>query len=261
MSRHKPKRIRPNELTVVFGIQREAIQAWVRKLSRNFRREAIGVIYVSKRQDGTLAMLDGQHRVLALIEMGQGEQPVDCLVYEGLSVDQEAELFLRFNDRRGVAATDKFRVGVAAGREDCVAIASILDELHLQIAGAPMTNGNAPISCPAAMLSIYNRSGERGGDAALRCALRCAITAFGTDGAALDGRIVGGLGELFLANAWVESDKLAERLAKFPGGASGLIGKAKGRYEFESASMSKCVARIAADAYNSRRTKHRIEIK
>lgn len=256
----KTKRLRPNDLIVVFAVQRESIQSWVRKIQRNLDPLAVGVVYVSERSDGKLAIVDGQHRVLALIEAGLGDQPIHCLVYEGLTLSEEADQFLKLNDRRSVNAVDKFRVGVTAGLEDCVGVAEILDDLHLQIVGEPSRNGNAPIGCPTAMLGIYNRNGEREGPQALRCALKTAITAFGTDGAALDGKVVGGLGEIFLSNGWVESKALAERLAKFPGGAAGLIGKARGRYEFDRSSLSKCVAKVAADAYNQRRTKNRIEV-
>lgn len=255
------KRLRPDELTVVSKVQREPVQAWVRKLKRRFDPGAIGAIYVSKRRDGTLAIIDGQHRVLALIELGRGDKPIHCIIYEGLTEAEEADSFLKFADHRSVQATDKFRIGVAAGREDCVAVDQILHEFDLRMKGDSILNGHSVISCPTSLLTIYNRnSPDRDGPQALRCALQTAIAAFGMTDVALDGKIVSGLGELFLANGWIESGALADKLAKFPGGAAGLIGSARGRYAYEKTTLAKCLAKVAADAYNSRRTKGRIEV-
>lgn len=253
--RNPHKRFRPSELTIVFAVQREAIDAWVRSLSRQFDIEAIGDIHVSKRSDGTLAVVDGQHRILALRQLGYDDLGVWCHVYEDKTPEEECDLFLKLNNRRNVTAADKFRIGVGAGLEDCVAINSLLRERGLAVTGEAQRIGASPISCAATLRSYWSKAQrERTGPQALAGALDVALAAWGPEGDSLHQSIIGGLSELFLDNAWIDSKHLADKLAK-AGSPGRLIGKAKARYEYERSSLSRCMAKVIADIYNSRRGK------
>ncbi len=245
------KRYRPSELTIIFDVQREAIDAWVRDLSRSLDPDAIGDIHVSKRRDGNLTVIDGQHRVLALRSLGV-DDPVWCRLYEGLTPQQECDLFLKLNNRRNVTAVDKFRIGVGAGLPDCVAIDALLRERGLAIAGEAQRRGAAPISCAATLRSYWGKAErERSGPQAVAKALDAALAAWGPEGDSLHQIVVGGLCELFLDNGWVETGRLAEKLSK-AGSPAGLIGRARTRNEYESSSLSRCMAKICAEIYNKR---------
>ena len=253
------KKYRPSELSIVFAIQRASIDHWVNTLRRNYKERGIGVIYVSKRADGTLAIVDGQHRVLALRALGI-DTPVHCHVYTDLTEEEECEQFLLLNTRRNISAVDKFRLAVGAGLPNYVAANAILHERGLAIEGDANMNGHVPISCAAAVIKEYDRGErERGGPQALACGLDAILAAWGTDGSALEGHVVSGVSQIYHANGWVENDHLVSKLAKYPAGAAGVLGKAKGRREYEGGGVGTCVAKVVIDAYNVRRNKNRLE--
>src|SRR4029077_5146505 len=98
--------------------QRELTQGRVdRILGSGFDPELMGYPGVSER-DGHFWILDGQARVGALKQwLGEWKgQQVQCRVFIGLTVEQEAEIFLELNDFKQVSAFAKFLNAVTAGR-------------------------------------------------------------------------------------------------------------------------------------------------
>ena len=103
-------------MTVSPLAQREINQSRVDHIVATFDLEQIGTPTVNKR-DGYWYVIDGQHRIEALKQIGWGDQQVQCWAYEGLTEQEEAEKFLKLNDYLAVNALAKFRVAVQAGRE------------------------------------------------------------------------------------------------------------------------------------------------
>jgi hypothetical protein len=116
------RKIRPADVTTDRRAQRALDPNRVAGMANDFRPAAFGVPAVSLRADGTITVLDGQHRFAALNEMGAGSKGVDCLAYEGLSLAEEAELFRWLNDSKNLTPRDLFRISVTAG--DPVAVAA-----------------------------------------------------------------------------------------------------------------------------------------
>src|SRR5690606_35126480 len=115
--------IKPNDLTVLYSdkpTQRAHKVQHSEKIAESFDQDKVGVITVSRRSDNTNAVIDGQHRTHSLKMVGKGDVPVECHVYHGLTLREEAELFLGLNNVRNVDAQDKFAVRVTA--EDSVAV-------------------------------------------------------------------------------------------------------------------------------------------
>lgn len=78
-----------------------------------------GVLIVNRRANGTLVIIDGQHRFEALRLLGRKFAP--CLVYEELTVREEAEVFWKANtDRRRVRNDVLFHARLTA--QDPVAL-------------------------------------------------------------------------------------------------------------------------------------------
>src|SRR5690242_16192920 len=69
-----------------------------KRIAQTIDPDALGVLYVSKRRDGTYVVIDGQHRRGAFIELGWGDQKMPCHVYHGLTLADEARLFAEFNE-------------------------------------------------------------------------------------------------------------------------------------------------------------------
>lgn len=231
-------------------VQRAVNQARVRKIAKSLNVAAIGVITVSRRDDGSLTVLDGQHRLLALLENGLGATVVTCHVHHGLGVAGEAELFLLLNNTQGVNPVDSYRIGLTAGDEECVAINKIVEAVDLRVA---MQVGPGVISCVATMRTVY----RKGGPNALAPALCVPLAAWGNEPTSVEGPIVAGLGEVFHRyGEEIDRAALVRKLSKFPGGAPALLGKAKGLHEYrKSVTRGRCVASLILDLYNrGRRT-------
>jgi len=105
-----------NRMVVSDHAQRDLKQYRVDHLVAHFDAEQVGTPVVNER-GGKFFIIDGQHRVAALAEVYDADHQVQCWAYVGLTEAQEAEKFLQLNDNLAVAALDKYRVAVEAGRD------------------------------------------------------------------------------------------------------------------------------------------------
>lgn len=141
-------------LTVDESYQRP-LTTFARRIEHGFDPALVGTLVVSRRADGTLAVVDGQTRAAAishLVAAGEIASPgVPCLVYEGLSRADEASLFARLQkERRGISSYHRFRAAVVAGEEEAVAIQAIV-----RAAGHDTGVGKDKIGAVAALERVY----------------------------------------------------------------------------------------------------------
>src|SRR5882757_843247 len=134
--RHGHEHFPLDALMVDVAVQRSVDHTWVAAridlkdergvvLKRRFRPDALGVIVVSRRDDGNIHIIDGQHRAELCRRSGYTE-PLACLVYVGLSLAEEASMFRLLNDRRKVNVIDSFRIRVVEGEPVATELADIL---------------------------------------------------------------------------------------------------------------------------------------
>jgi hypothetical protein len=93
-----------NDIRVDTQYQRPINIAHVRKIANEFDERAFGVILVSERADGSVYVIDGQHRLAAVKSMGRGGSEIPCHVYRGLSVGDEALIFHMQTQRNQIAS-------------------------------------------------------------------------------------------------------------------------------------------------------------
>src|SRR5467141_162911 len=79
--------------------QRDLKAAWVRELATRWDDRLLGILVVSER-DGGFWILEGQHRVAALMTRGEQERKVPCLSFSNLSLKEEADIYLGRNAAR-----------------------------------------------------------------------------------------------------------------------------------------------------------------
>lgn len=130
----KYEMVKPDDTVVDHAYQREQDEARVERMAKMFRADLIGVPVLHRRRDGSMVRIDGQHRLAAAILAGFGDVPVMCEIHEGLSLDEEARLFLNLNGHRSaVRAIDKFQAKTVARDETALAIVATLASLKLQV--------------------------------------------------------------------------------------------------------------------------------
>jgi hypothetical protein len=224
--------------------QRDLNQSRVDHLVANFDLEQIGTPTVNHR-DGAWYVIDGQHRIEALRQIGWGDQQVQCWAYEGLTEQEEAEKFLKLNDYLAVNALAMFRSAVTAGREVECDIDRIVRASGLVVTGDKVPGG---IRAVKTLGRIYSRSGP----AALRQTLHIVRDAYGDPG--LESAVIDGIG-LLCARYGGELDvpTAVEKLGKVYGGVNGLLGKAENLRLKTGNAKGHCVAAAAVEVINSGR--------
>lgn len=225
--------------------QRELNQSRVNKLAANFDLEQLGTPTVSKR-DGWFYIVDGQHRIAALKEIGWGDQQVQCWTYDGLTEAEEAEKWLVLNDVLTQSAYDKFARGVVAGREKECDIDRIVRAQGLAVSRNHNTEG--AISAVGTLTRIYDRSGP----AVLARTLRIIRDAYGDAG--FEAAIIDGIGLLCARyNGELEDQLAVAKLAKINGSVSGLMAFAYKLRAQMHQSLAQSVAAAAVDVINAGR--------
>lgn len=148
--------------------------------------EAAGTIVVSRRQDGTDCIVDGQTRA----EGGRlsGETEIDAEVHHGLTEADEATLFL-FKNRESTrpSAHDEYRIGLTAKLPLFLDTESILVLHGLQV-GSTSTNS---VGAVAGLLRIT----EKYGPTILDRTLTVAEEAWGRNEKTWDGMLLSGIGQ------------------------------------------------------------------
>lgn len=148
-------KLKPSETTVDHRYQRELDAKRAHAMAENFLVDLVGVPVVSKRADGSYVRIDGQHRLAAAIAAGFADTPMLMEVFEGLSIKQEAELFLRLNGgRKAVGAIDKYKARIEACEPVACEIANTLKKNGCRIATG---KGRGIISAVQAVEYAYHR--------------------------------------------------------------------------------------------------------
>lgn len=110
--------------------QRKLDENWVNQLSDVWKPAMAGVLLVSSRENGEMVVLDGQHRLAAVRKLLADHAGVSeslwAEVYFGLSVEEEAAIFMGRNTQKAVHMIDRFRARVTAGEPTAVRINAIL---------------------------------------------------------------------------------------------------------------------------------------
>jgi hypothetical protein len=133
------------DLNVDPDVQRYRDEKQVAKLEREWDPLYAGTLVVSQRADGSLWVIDGQHRAAA----GQRVDPevmLDAEIYTGLTKQAEARMFLSLNrDRKAPRPYDNFRVALAAGMEIELRMDRQVKACGLEMAASPSANKVAAV--------------------------------------------------------------------------------------------------------------------
>lgn len=221
--------------------QRELNTARVDRIAADFDPEQIGTPTVNLR-DGHFYVIDGQHRIEALRQIGWGDQQIQCWTYEGLSEAEEAEAFLKLNDYLAVSAFDKFTKGVAAGRSDECEIDRIVRANGLVVSRDKVPGA---VSAVGTLRRVYARSDS----ATLARTLRIVRDAYGEAGMRSD--VIDGIGHLCQRyNGDLDDTKAVKTLNQAHGGVMGLINRAEQLRRQTGNYKSHCVAAAAVEFIN-----------
>lgn len=221
--------------------QRKFRPSWANYLEANLDLEQLGTPTVSHRGDWYY-ILDGQHRIEALKQHGYGDQQIQCWNYEDLTEDDEAEIFLKLNDRLTVRCFDKFTIGVQAGRSVEADIDRIVRAQNLLVSEEHVPGA---IGCVAALQAVYKRSDGP----TLGRTLRIIRDAYGDPG--FQSSVIQGIGMLCQRyNGQLPEDLAKKKLAASNGGVNGLLAAAERMRHKTGHTKTQCIAAAAIEMIN-----------
>src|SRR4051812_2847028 len=123
-----------DELGVDAAYQRPLTSFWV-TVRDNFKPALVGTLVVSERKNGSKWIIDGQTRWSAMCDQPEGSlNGAPCLVYEGLSKAQEADLFGELQtQRRGMRTYHRFRAQLVAKKPEALGIAKVVKQAGFEL--------------------------------------------------------------------------------------------------------------------------------
>lgn len=119
-------------------------------------------LVVSRRDDGALLILDGQHRHKGALE--RGDIPfLPCTILSSLDHAGEARTFVELNTKRQkLSQRDVFHGMLAAGDPDAIAVQHLLEETGWSIASGSGTNNWKPgqLECAPMLVTALKTKGR-----------------------------------------------------------------------------------------------------
>lgn len=235
--------VRVDQLRTNPVAQREFSQAWAEKILSEFDPDKLQMPHVNKREDGSLYVVDGQHGSWAYGEYFGQDQKIEVHLYDNLTEQEEADLFLALNNKKPVGAMAKFKVAVTAGHE----VECDIDRI-VRIAGCHVSNDNGDNSIGAvgALLSIYNRHGA----ANLRRTLGIIGDSFS---AGYERPVLLGVSMVLARYPGLDVERLVIKLSGIRSGWKGLIQRATLIKEAMGCPQAEAAAAAVVETYNAGR--------
>jgi hypothetical protein len=237
----QPSKLFLDNLMVDPEVQRSVDHVWVRReLEKGFKPNALGAIVVSSRKNGTYHVIDGQHRVELCKEFGYA-QPLDCLVYKGLSLSDEALMFLVLNNRRTVPPLDRFKVRVIQGDEAAIAINTALQDQGWKLQAAKSRGSFSAISSLEKVYTGWGRVPAKN-IGSVQSVLSVIAAAWDRDPNGAHAAIVTGLGLVLIRHGnKVDLNKLVSEMA-LAGNPSALVGRARSLRDYSGGKIGDAMA-------------------
>ena len=180
------ERVALNEICIE-PYQRVLNNARVKRIADNFDQARVGVLLLSKRGPNSYAIVDGQHRLCAMRQIGL--QDAVCIVVVGMTYEDEANYFrIQTRDANTLNAYTLYKAGVEAGDEHFLRIEAILvqNDYEVGLKTEPMV-----ITAVNTLSRVMTVQGEH----ALDLALKCIRAAWHGDSTALRREMLAGVAE------------------------------------------------------------------
>lgn len=145
-----------NQLGVDETYQRPVSKAKVNKIVKNFNPIGMGPILVSEREDGSLWIFDGQHRVEALKILG--ELVWEVTIYSGMTLKDEATAFRLLQEGSKANAAERYVSELAAGVEETLTIENALNQIGFTV---DRNTNNYTIQAADTVKEIYRNGGPK----------------------------------------------------------------------------------------------------
>lgn len=146
-----------DEINVAAEYQREMIVPHVNDMEKNFDPNAVGILLVGQRDDGSYWAVDGLQRLSTARKLGIKRVP--CEVVQSSGPAFEAALFRKRARRRNLSACQLFKALVAEGNEEAKQILAVVNDVGLNVAGMAQVKRGGSIGCIKACRDAFKIGG------------------------------------------------------------------------------------------------------
>ena len=148
----------PLSSLIIPSYQRNPKPKHIHRISNNFDAAILGTLLVNRRTDGTYAIIDGQTRKKALDILKR--KYVLCQVLDGLTIEQEADKYVKLNTQRTALNANQKFIGKLE-KKDPIAlnIVAVLLRHGLTYTTESGTKEQNRVACVASLEHIYKSIG------------------------------------------------------------------------------------------------------
>jgi len=240
-------------------------QVWVAKKAEDFHPEALGKPIVSRREDGTIIVIDGQNRIALCRKVEwegwAGDGRIECEVHEGLNLVSEAGLFSLLAGHRSFTAMSKFLARKTQEDPKVLGIIEVVERNGYQIAAQP--SGDT-ISAVRTLEKIWDKDCKRNPHekpSVLNSVLFAIVSAWPYAEGSTDQSIIDGIGILYLTcGDLIEQDLLIDVLRTYPEGPKQLKTNGAGARNTIGGTVGKGVAFTIGQVYDKKQKKSSLKL-
>ena len=220
----------------------------VKKIVKEFDPKKLHTIVVSRRNNGMFYVIDGQHRVEALKRVGI--LWVEAVIYDHLTIEDEAEMYLGINDRPTKSPNSKGKSALRFNDPEAVEIDKAVTNVGLQIDYDKQNNAVGYINAYQALKTVNKKHGS----IHLEIVLTVIRKAFGSESRNFQGFIIQGFSKFIETyKNEINLTELVSRLEVLQ--LDGLLTEVnKNKAGFSS--KKECLPFTLADIYNKNRRKN-----
>jgi len=224
----------------------------VEKMLREWIEEAVGIVTVSHRASGAHVIIDGQHRWEVKRRLTDNNGEILCRVFEGLTLQQEARMFLALNTTSQPSLLEKFKVRLTSEEPAAVEIDALVKAYEWKVTSTP---GNSNINAIGALERVYNLSLRKEMEPNLVHLVIMAVTrAWGHDKDAVQAAMLDGLGNVFAHYGdRINFDVLVHALKGVKGGPGTLHTEASQYAKLRKGTVASAVSELVVNQYNKGR--------
>jgi len=241
-----------NDLTVDPQVQRFHFNPRkVEQIVKNYNPDMIGRITASRRNAVTIVIVDGWHRWEAVRRLTDSTGTIPVRVFEGLTLAEEAQMFLTLNPGNQPTALDRYRMRLIIGEPVIVAADKALHEYGWAVHPMP---GNSHLQCVKAVERVQLLATKNEGQEDLLAnTMRVISRAWGHGREGATATLIEGIAAFLLEHRnrkQFDEDRLIQALKSYSGQAFGLLGDAQQLARMSKMRPAMAVADQVTKEYN-----------
>jgi hypothetical protein len=243
-----------DKLEIDRAVQREGLtSSVVAKIVKNYDEASIGFLTVSRRKNGALVIIDGQHRWRATQIHTDNMGTLWCRVFTGLTLSEESQMFLNLNNTTKPAYFDKFRVVQNTPSPEGARNQNIVELAHAFGYEVARTAGVNHINAVMSCVKLYDMSAKHEREPnLLLMTLKTISRAWGNNEPYnVQGPIIEGIGYMWDEYGdRLDLEVLVSVMQDYQGQARTLLAEAGQMAALQKGRKSMAVAHLLVEAYN-----------